>query len=369
VSDPGGRRDRWTLAAVGDVMLERRPAANLAHAWLRGAAAAFANLEAPLTDRGYPADKLIVLRGAPALASALREMGLTVVSFAHNHALDFGIPGMLQTLEVVEAAGVKAIGAGADLRAALAPAVTTYDGVRVAWIGFASTLPPGSAATHERPGLAPLRVRVRFEADASVMEEQPGTSPYVSTSVEPADLEQAAAAVRDAHRRADVVAASIHWGVPPGWAAPFQGLLADYQRPLAHALIEAGADVILGHHPHTLHGVEVYRGRPILYSLGNFVFHAMAEGRRFALGRPAPPYRMDAVRVPELEESAVFLLEFAGGHCERIVVHPTVADRDGEQHPAAGPQASRVLDRMQAACAALGTAMTVFGDAGIITVT
>lgn len=350
-------------------MLERPPAPNPAHDLLRGATIAFANLEAPLTDQGWPADKLIVLRGAPAVAPALREMGLTVVSFAHNHALDFGVPGMLQTLEVVEAAGVRVIGAGRDLAAALAPAMTECAGIRVAWIGLASTLPPGFAATVERPGVAPLRVRVRFEADASVMEEQPGTSPYVWTSAEPADLEQAADAVRDARHRADVVVVSIHWGVPPGWAAPFQGVLADYQRPLAYALVDAGAGVILGHHPHTLHGVEAYRGVPILYSLGNFVFHAMGEGRRFALRRPAPPYRMEAVSVSELAESAVFVLEFDGPRCARVIVHPTAADTAGEHRPVTGPQGSRILERVQSMCAALGTTMSVAGDLGIITTT
>jgi poly-gamma-glutamate synthesis protein (capsule biosynthesis protein) len=350
-------------------MLEHPPAPNPAHALLRGATVAFANLEAPLTDRGWPADKLIVLRGAPSLASSLSAMGLAVVSFAHNHALDFGAPGMLQTLEVVEAAGVRVIGAGRDLNAALTPAVTECEGIRAAWIGLASTLPPGFAATPARPGVAPLRIRVRFEADASVMEEQPGTSPYVWTSVEPADLEQAMDAVREARRRADMVVVSVHWGVPPGWAAPFQGLLADYQQPLAHALVDAGADVILGHHPHTLHGVELYQGRPVFYSLGNFVFHAMADGREFALGRPAPPYRMDAVRVPELDESAVFLLDFDGPRCTRVTMHPTAADAGGEHRPVTGPRASRILERAQSMCAALGTTMSVAGDLGVIEVT
>jgi poly-gamma-glutamate capsule biosynthesis protein CapA/YwtB (metallophosphatase superfamily) len=347
-------------------MIERPVAENPALDLLRRADIAFANLEAPLTDRGHPADKLIVLRGSPALAPVLKGIGLGVVSFAHNHALDFGIPGLLQTLEVVEAAGVKVIGAGPDLAGALRPAVTLHRGVRVAWLGLAATLPPGAAATPGRPGIAPVRVRVQIETDASVSEEQPGTSPYVSTSVDPGDLARASAAVRKARDEAGAVIVSIHWGVPPGWTAPFQGILADYQPPLAHALIDAGADAILGHHPHVLHGVEIYHGRPILYSLGNFVFHALAEGRQFEFGRPSPPYRMDAVRVPEVNESAVFELTFDGGRCLRIAVHPTEADRNGEQRPAAGPRAGHILERLRAMCAALGTAMQISGDTGSI---
>ncbi len=358
----------WTLAAVGDVMLERAPTANPIHDLLHGADVAFANLEVPLSDRGHPADKLIVFRSLPSLAPALREMGLDIVSFANNHALDYGMAAFLQTIEVVEAAGVRIIGAGADLSAAMRSVVTEHRGMRVAWLGFASTLPTGWAATPDRPGVAPLRVRVRIEADTSVIEEQPGTSPYVSTEVIAEDVAHAAAAIGRARQDADAVVVSVHWGVPPGWAAPFQGTLADYQRPLAHALIDAGADAILGHHPHTLHGVEVYRGRPILYSLGNFLFHAMTEGRAFALGRPAPPYRLEATRVPELEESAVFVLEFDAWRCTRITIHPTVADAAGEQRPADASRASRILERMQVLCGALGTTLMPARGVGTIDV-
>jgi hypothetical protein len=366
VTRPPASEGAWRLVAVGDVMLERPPAPNPLHALLRGADAAFANLEAPMADAGYPADKLITMRSAPSLAPALRDLGLTVVSFAHNHSLDYGYPALTQTVRVVRAAGVQIVGAGETLAEARRPAYTQHGDLRVAWLAFASTLPPGSAATSDRPGVAPLRVRVRFEADASVMEEQPGTSPYVSTEAEREDLDQAVAAVAAAASSADVVIVSVHWGVPPGWAAPFQGILADYQRPLGHALVEAGAAAVLGHHPHTLHGIELYRGVPVLYSLGNFVFHTMAHGRRFVLGRPAPPYRMEATRPAEVRESAAFVLEFAGARCARLTMHPTVADAAGEQRPADATQASAILDRMQTMCAPLGTSLRVDGTTGII---
>ena len=142
------------------------------------------------------------------------------------------------------ATGVQVIGAGATLDDALRPVVTEHRGVRVAWLGFACTLPAGPAATPDRPGIAPLRVLVRIEVDSSVLGEQPGTSPYVWTSVDPDDLALASRAVEMARENADVVVLSIHWGVPPGWTAPFQGTLADYQQPAARALIDAGADVV-----------------------------------------------------------------------------------------------------------------------------
>ncbi len=369
MTERGASHGAWTLAAAGDIMLEHPPAPNPLHELLRGADVAFANLEAPLSDRGHPADKLIVLRTSPSLAPALANLGLSVVSFAHNHALDFGIPALEQTLEVVRAAGVTPIGAGSGLEEAVRPAFTERRGIRVAWLGFASTLPTGSAAAAGRPGVAPLRVRVRIEADASVVEEQPGTSPYVHTEIVAEDLDRAAAAVRAASREADAVVVSVHWGVPPGWAAPFQGVLADYQQPAAHALVRAGAAAILGHHPHCLHGIEVYQGSPILYSMGNFLFHAMAEGRWFELGRPAPPYRMEATATPELSESALFVLEFDGPRARRIVVHPTASDPAGEQRPAAPQQAARILARMRAMSQALRTEMRATEEAGFVEIT
>jgi poly-gamma-glutamate synthesis protein (capsule biosynthesis protein) len=347
-------------------MLETAPAENPVYDRLRAADIAFGNLEVPLSDRGHPADKLITLVAPPSVATALPAMGLKVVSFANNHSLDYGIPALVQTIEVVEGTGVKVVGAGADLASALRHALTEHQGVKVGWVAFASTLPPGSAASPQRPGIAPLRVRTRFETDVSITDEQPGTSPYVHTEVVGDDLAQAATAVREAKQSADVVVVSVHWGVPPGWAAPFQGILADYQRPVAHALIDAGADLILGHHPHTLHGVEVYKDRPICYSLGNFMFHALAPGRQFTIGRPAPPFQLDATRVPELDESAVFVMEFAGAKCQRIEVHPVMLDAAGESRPADTAGGDRILTRFQAACQQMGTALTIKDGVGLI---
>jgi poly-gamma-glutamate synthesis protein (capsule biosynthesis protein) len=234
----------------------------------------------------------------------------------------------------------------------------------VAFGGFNATLPQGAAASPNRPGTAPLRVESSYVADAT-LEEQPGTSPYVRTSPFEPDLAYAADRIGDARRTADVVVVSVHWGVPPGWAAPFQGTLADYQPPMAHALIDAGADVILGHHPHTLHGVEIYRGKPILYSLGNYVFHAMAPGAKLPIMRPLPPYRWEFLSLPELHESATFRLRFddSGRVPAAIDVVPCAFDDKGECQRVSVDRAAAILARFAAHSRALGTPVDI-GEEG-----
>jgi len=354
---------RWTLAAVGDVMLTHRLGDSPAYTWLREADLACANLEVPLSRRGYPADKPIVHRGDPALASELTRLGLDLVSFANNHSLDHGPDALLDTVTAVEEAGVAVVGAGEDLAAAMQPRIIRVGETRVAFLGLSSTLPVGSAATESRPGIAPLRVRVSLLADAPVFEEQPGTAPYVATEVLPEDLDRAREAVRTARRDADVVVVLVHWGVPPGWTAPFQGILADYQRPLGRALIDAGADLILGHHPHTLHGVEVYGGRFICYSLGNFIFHTLAPGAPMHLSRPSPPYDLRYVRPPELMESALFLFT-RDAQRWTLELRPCAFDEHGECHPVEGGQAAAILERVAAHCAELGTELSIERERG-----
>ena len=356
---------RWMLAAAGDVMLTHPLGDSPAFAWLHEADLACANLEVPLSRRGYPADKPIVHRADPALAGELARLGLDVVSFANNHSLDCGPDALLDTLAAVEEAGVAVVGAGEHLAAAMQHRTVRAGQARVAFLGLSSTLPVGSAATGDRPGIAPLRVRVGLLADAPVFEEQPGTAPYVTTEVLPEDLERAREAIQTARRDADFVVASVHWGVPPGWTAPFQGLLAEYQRPLGHALIDAGADLVLGHHPHTLHGVEACAGGLICYSLGNFIFHTLAPGTAMHLSRPSPPYDLRFVRPPELMESAVFLFAREGGRWS-LELRPCAFDEQGECRPVGGARAAAILERVAAHSAELGTEMRIDDGRGAV---
>jgi hypothetical protein len=285
------------VVATGDLLPQRpfRESAAAALALLGEGDVAFVNLEGPLTDRGAAADTVAWVRGDRSLAAEIGAAGIGVATVANNHAADFGLEGLAETIAALSEAGVRAVGGGPDLDAALAPAVADAGGLRIAFVGLSATLPNGCAAGDGRPGIAPVRVISRFVVDPVVIEQNPGMAPYVETVARERDVERACAAVAAARDAADVVVAGVHWGVPAGWSARFQSELADYQPPLGRALIDAGADAVIGHHPHELHGIELHRGRPIVYSLGNFLFHALISGE-LALTRPYPPYDFASLR-------------------------------------------------------------------------
>lgn len=247
---------------------------------MRAAAHVTGNLEMVLTDRGTQAYKpsTVALRGSPGVAGELRRFGLDAVSLANNHTMDFGRAGLRDTLRALAAHGVASFGAGRTHHAATRALVVKVGDTRVALVGLSCTLPPGAKAEADEPGVAGIRVDTRFDLDPRLMMEQPGTAPRVRTTALDHDVTAAQAAVRTAARRADIVIAVIHWGVPPAAMNTFLGgELADYQRPLGHALIDAGAAAVVGHHPHAVHGVELHRGRPIAYSLGHIAFSAQMD--------------------------------------------------------------------------------------------
>lgn len=352
-----------TVAAVGDVTLQRPLV------WRRGgfpsrvfeaADVAVANLESPCSDRGTRADKLIALRSPAAAARWVAEAGFHAVSLANNHAMDYGWEALADTLSGVREAGAVPFGAGEDLAAALAPGVVrAASGVRVAFIGLCTALPLGSAAAPDRPGAAPLRALQAYAVDAALAEEQPGSAPYVQTWCVPEDVAAAQAVVRRARDQADVVIAVIHWGVPPAFLAPFQSPLADYQRPLAKALAEAGADAIVGHHAHVVHGAELIGRTPVLYSLGNFAFHRLQAG--VGAERPSPPYNLGALRGDESRDSLAVVLRFGPRGFVEMEAHPARLD-DGWEPAAPEPEAAqRILRRFAAMSRDLDTEVDVAG--------
>lgn len=359
------RRTEITLVATGDVMLQRPPRLTRQSA-LRGLAGAdvtFVNLEVPLTDRGAPQEKAVPLRAPARLAAAVAAAGIHVATVANNHALDYGETGLFDTLDGLRRAGVLAVGGGRNLKEALRPAVWTHpqDGMRVAFLGLASTLPNSYAATPVRPGIAPVRVYTRYVLDPGTLLEQPGTAPYVETVAEAADVKRACQAVARAKRRADLVVVGIHWGVAYGFVAGVQRDLADYQRPLGHALVDAGADLVVGHHPHVVHGVERYRHGVILYSLGNFLFHALAPGARLPLTQFYPPYDWEGLKSITARESVLATVTLGRRGVRRLVFTPTCMDRTGEPEFVAGAQAAAVLRRVAAYSARLGTGLRISG--------
>ncbi len=249
---PAPTRDRLTLLAGGDVsfgrlvgqMLLQDPAHDFfaaLHPWLSAADLRFANLEGPLSDQhgetvkpGQP----LVFTGPPAGADALARAGFSLVSTANNHAWDYGEPALLATLALLDGAGVRHAGTGATRAASRQAEIVTVDGFRVAFLAVTDIWNDGPLARHP-------------------------AEPFVARADE-GELVHAVRALRESGA-ANAVVVSYHGGVEYT-DAPLARATA-----LHHAVIDAGATVVLGHHPHVVQGVEWYRGHPIFYSLGNLL--------------------------------------------------------------------------------------------------
>lgn len=196
------------------------------------------NVECPVSNLGAQIPKEFSFHGSPAALPAMKEAGVDVGSLANNHAYDRGPVALVESRKNLQRAGIASVGAGRDQREALRPAFFDLTGWRVAVLGFDEVLDP------------------HYEVAGP---NKPGTAAGHNFSIMVKAVEAAAA-------RADLVVVMMHWGVE------LDTTPRDYQVREGHALVNAGADVIFGAHSHRLQPLEVYHGRPIFYSLGNFVW-------------------------------------------------------------------------------------------------
>lgn len=150
---------------------------------------------------------------------------------------------------------------------ALKPAIVRLEELKVAFFACTSDMPNYAIATEDRPGLAPLRIDVQLDYKARPHQECVSLYPNLVTKVDEDDLTNLLMAVEKAKKHADLIVASIHWGLSN------QPMVLEYQIDVAHRLIDHGVDIIMGHGPHVLHGMEMYKKRPIFYSLSNFISH------------------------------------------------------------------------------------------------
>ncbi|MCC6238222.1 MAG: CapA family protein [Dehalococcoidia bacterium] len=297
-----------TIVAVGDIMLARRVTTLME---LQGPTYPFervrdllegdvtvGNMEGAFTERGTPLVKQYTFRTPPQLASALSLAGLDAVSLANNHATDFGVPGLEDTLGALEQAGVRAFGAGLDAERAAAPVVVRAEnGARVAFLGV-DDIGEVLWAGIGRPGVAPANLE------------------GVRTTVEAACTE------------ADYVVVFAHWG------AEYSAAPTARQRELARAAVEAGASLVIGAHPHVLQPVERMDGSLVVYSLGNFVFDLDGDDMRM-LGEG--PFQAAVARIT-LSRSAPPRLEVAP-----VRTDPT----EHRPRPATPDEAAAILDQLR----------------------
>jgi poly-gamma-glutamate capsule biosynthesis protein CapA/YwtB (metallophosphatase superfamily) len=278
-----------TVAAGGDVMGDRGPGNYMdAHGgasvfakvtpYFEKAQLAFVNLEGPISNVGArQAGKEYTFRARTALADGLVSAGIDVVSMANNHVLDYGQAALKDCLLRLNRAGVAHAGAGLNSTSAAAPAMLVTRAGSVSVLAYTSIIPGGFAATSSHGGVNPVT-----EDHARIVK-----------------------AIKAAAKKTDFVVVSVHWGTE------YKSQANSEQRALAHQMIDAGADLIIGHHPHVIQGLEVYHDKLIAYSLGDFVFDhwSRATGEAFILqvslrdeGPPAvnivPVYVGDSTGVP-----------------------------------------------------------------------
>ena len=240
------------LAFVGDIMLDDGPGKTIAaggdplagfDAWLRAADFAIGNLECPVAVSGTALDnKIVTFRAHPDTMRVLRGR-FAALSLANNHSGDYGPEAFLETLGHVQAAGIHAVGGGRNLSEAHAPLWLEKHGLRIALLAYNEYKPRRFEAGPASPGVA-------WSEDSHVRR----------------DIRAARAA------GAHVVIPFLHWG----WEnerSPTQR-----QRRLAALMIAAGADAVVGAHPHVTQGADIVDGKPVIWSLGNFVFDGFGPG-------------------------------------------------------------------------------------------
>lgn len=261
-----------TLSAVGDIRLDGPIAAvamdgasspTKSVKTLLDAQIVFGNLEEPLTKRGTKTTKTWNYRSDPKLLEIVKTAGFNLLNIANNHVWDYGRQGFLDTIKALTDGGWSFIGGGKDRASAEKVHLVEFEGLTVGFLGMTSTHPEQGWAKANKPGV--------FYSDFGRLND----------------------VVRKARNECDVLVVSFHGGTE----------LAEYpndiQKAVAHAVIDAGADLFLGHHPHVIQPVEVYKDKPVLYSLGNFLFVS-----------PTPTTRPSVIVRATLAKDGVRRLEF-----------------------------------------------------------
>lgn len=328
------RQETVTLALTGDVMLGRLVnetirARGFAHPWgdilpeMKDSDALLVNLECALTAHTQHwrdgEEKAFYFRADPAVVRTLQIADVDFVSLANNHAGDFGTEGLLETVAVLDQAGIAHAGAGRSLAEAERPAVLDAAGYRVGVLAYAD-YPEAWAAQPWRAGIN-----------------------YTKVSTHPKHFHRIQDCIQVARRISDIVVFSIHWG-PNMQSRPS----AEFKE-FARAVVDAGADLFWGHSAHVVQGVEVWNGRPILYDTGDFV----------------DDYAVDPYLRNDL--SALFLVRFRGRLVERIDLIPVKID-DMQVNVAHGDERRWFIDRFTRLCSEMGTAVDAEGGRLVIRV-
>lgn len=423
--------DGFTMVAVGD-LLSSRPLTKGGHPGfddiikiLRDADVTCGNVETNIFDMrsftGSPQASGDYVISVPELGPDLRAMGFNIVSRANNHALDWGVEGMRETSRVLDQSGIIHAGVGENLAQASAARFVETERGRAALLSCSSTFQPMSPACDPageapgRPGLNPLPVKSSITVPPEMMESLrrirdalPGfrqggedsekivlggttfrEGEKVGYSLQPdrRHVEDILGNVRRGKLLSDFCMVAHHGHGAGNWCQE----PPDYEQEFARGLIDAGADAYIGHGPHQLRGIEIYKGRPIFYSLGNFMFDNLQTpigAEMFAAYGKDPRTSTDADLIvdvmvkgfesdggftdPVYYESIIAVSRFEDNQLAELCLYPVelgysarFANR-GVPRPAPAPKAQAILQRLQRLSEPFGTEITVENDVGII---
>jgi poly-gamma-glutamate synthesis protein (capsule biosynthesis protein) len=333
----------------------------------------FTNLEASVAEKGETVHEGRGFLTPPEALDALTTFGFNLLSLSGNHAFDLKAGGIQNTIREANSRKIVHAGTGNDLAEATAPGYLRTPTGTIALIASASGLiTPGGSATPDRPGVNELRIEAGDKENEATVDlpGAPGNTPN------PADAQRILQSIREARQHADLVIVYQHNHVfgNRSFATIFtegmQERLApnDWLKKWTHAEVDAGADIIVMHGAPLLHGVEIYRGRPIFYDLGNFIYNV--------------PPTLTYIDEPMNWESAVAYVQFEGKNLRSISFRPITLNNLGEGQPdvhneyannqfldtrglpspATGARASYILQRLADASKPFGTIIQIKGD-------
>lgn len=314
------RTSPTTLLFVGDVMLGRLVNAVLqeqssAYPWgdtltlFQLADVRLCNLECVISDWGTPwsaTPKAFHFRSDVKNIEVLKAAHIDAVSLANNHALDFDYEGLFHTMDNLDAAGIQYAGAGTTITQASEPAVWERQGQQLGLIAFTDN-EPSWEATSERPGILYVPLKLRDRRAVNLLE-----------------------LVRKTKEQVDFLIVSAHWGPNWGYTPPAE------QIPFAHALIDAGADVIFGHSGHVVRGIELHKEKPILYCTGDFIDDYAVDQRE------------------RNDQSFLFVAETEGQTILRLLLYPTIIEACQARRARPGERKA-IVATMQRLCKELNT--------------
>jgi poly-gamma-glutamate capsule biosynthesis protein CapA/YwtB (metallophosphatase superfamily) len=339
----------------------------------------FTNLESTVAEKGETIQEGRGFLTPPEALDALKTFGFNLLSLAGNHAFDLKVTGIQNTLREAESRKIVHAGTGNNVADAAAPAYLHTPKGTIALIASASGLiTPGGSATADRPGVDELRVEAG-DKENEATDDLPG-APANTPNQE--DAQRILQSIRDARQHADLVIVYEHNHVFANhsfstiFTEGMQERLApnDWLKKWTHAEVDAGADIVVMHGAPLLHGVEIYRGRPIFYDLGNFIYNT--------------PPTLTYIDEPMAWESVVAYVQYQGKNLQSISFQPITLNNVGEGQPdihneytnnqfldtrglpspATGARAGYILQRLADASKPFGTTIEIAGDTAVIKV-